>query len=611
MEDTFKTINIIDSRIGDITSELSYGVQTSASNVTAQSFAANSNSSSSVSFNINVPSEQIVVDRHVTMSATINLQLTATVATAAGSVPLQYGINSAVQAFPLNKLFSTSQVTINNAQIQTNEMDIIDMLLLMNDDKNMSELNSSTATMPDKTYLNYANATQTNNNPLAGYTSAAGGSTNYAPLTRGSYSVKMWTAQIAADGSYAGTTTTAAADGAVIYVWLSITVTEPLLGLPCFTYSESDYQNQGIVGVNTMSFIFNINNLTRVFSTAAPGFVVSAQSAIPAAAAAAAFPAPQTLLTDPRLNFIFLSTQSTQIVPSKNVIPLLQFPRYLSQPSTTQIPAATAQALAAGRIIVPGVLSSQPSPNYALNQLPDQIWIGVRVPMSQQTIQNSASFFPITSISINLANQSGLLSSFTQAQLYDMSRKAGLNLNFTEFAGIATTFGTNGSIVSIPTVGGFLVIPIDQLSLPPYLAGGSIGQYNLQFNVSFQNYSESAQNYEIVLCTVNSGIMVTQTGSSQIFSGMLTKEMVLDTVEKSKASPMMSETYNRIVGGKLAHRGAILHPHHLRKHLSHKPHLQGGIAEATSMLGGISAPGSVGGKRHHSKLKKHLHSREV
>jgi hypothetical protein len=598
MEDTFKTINILDSRIGDITSELTYGVQTSASNVTAQSFAANSNSSSSVSWNINVPSEQIVVDRHVTMSATINIQLAGPAPTAVGGVYppfLSYGVNSAFQSFPLNKLFSTSQVTINNAQIQTNTQDIIDMILLMCDDKELSEANSSTITMPDKTYLIYPPG-GTNNSPLNAYNGSGGGSTNYAPLTRGAFLTSITVAQFDNTNTYVSASLIAAAATNKFVVWLSITVCEPLLGLPCFTYSESDYQNQGLVGVNTMSFIFNLNNLSRVFSTAQTGITISAQSTPPAAAAGMA--APQSILTNPYLNFIFLSTQSTQIVPSKNVIPLLQFPRYLSQPSTTQLAA--------------GASTTVNSPNYALNQLPDQLWIAVRIPMSQQTIQNSAGFFTITKISVNLANQSGLLASFTPYQLYDLSRKAGINLNWTEWSGQAiSTAGTTNLITTTPTIGSVLVIPIDQLSLPPYLAAGSIGQYNLQFQLTIQSYYAADQNYEIVLCTVNSGIMVTQTGSSQIFSGMLTKEMVLDTVEKSKASPMMSETYNRIVGGKLAHRGAILHPHHVHKHLSHKSHLQGGIAEATSMLGGISAPGSVGGKRHHHKLNKHLHSREV
>jgi len=248
------------------------------------------------------------------------------------------------------------------------------------------------------------------------------------------------------------------------------------------------------------------------------------------------------------------------------------------------------------------------SPNISLNQLPDQFWIYVRIPMAQQTIQNSASFLTITNISMNLNNQSGLLSSYTQSQLYQLSREAGLDVGWTEWSGLATAqqppVGNPAvqpayCIQQIPTIGSVLVVPVDQLSLPDYLAGGSIGQFNMQFSVSVQNYNEVAFAPEIVVVTVNSGIMVTQAGSSQIFSGLLTKDLVLSTVSKPQISPMMASSYKRLVGGKLAHKGAILHPDHIHKHVSQK----GGKSDI-AMAGGISPPSSVGGKRHH-KLNKH------
>jgi hypothetical protein len=77
----------------------------------------------------------------------------------------------------------------------------------------------------------------------------------------------------------------------------------------------------------------------------------------------------------------------------------MDFPRYLSM-SDQQTAMNQGQT---------SVLNSQ---NIQLfSQLPEYFIISVRIPMSQQTCQNSDSFFTINNISINLNNQSGLLSS--------------------------------------------------------------------------------------------------------------------------------------------------------------------------------------------------------
>ena len=68
----FRTVLIEDSRIADITDKEVFGVQSGASQSTFQQFQAVSASNSSIVFNVQIPSENIVIDRHLLMQTTLN-----------------------------------------------------------------------------------------------------------------------------------------------------------------------------------------------------------------------------------------------------------------------------------------------------------------------------------------------------------------------------------------------------------------------------------------------------------------------------------------------------------------------------------------------------------
>ena len=87
------------------------------------------------------------------------------------------------------------------------------------------------------------------------------------------------------------------------------------------------------------------------------------------------------------------------------------------------------------------------------------------------------------------------------------------------------------------------------LSLPDYLTSGSIGQYNFAFNLTVRNNSIENVTPEIVVICVNSGIFTTIAGSSNVYTGILTKQMVLDTKTSGRDDPITSVQYRRSVGG--------------------------------------------------------------
>ena len=74
----FKCVLIEDARIADITSEEVFGVQSGASQSTYQQFQAVSSSNSSVVFSVQIPSENIVIDRHLLLQSNVTFTITAT-----------------------------------------------------------------------------------------------------------------------------------------------------------------------------------------------------------------------------------------------------------------------------------------------------------------------------------------------------------------------------------------------------------------------------------------------------------------------------------------------------------------------------------------------------
>ena len=75
MSADYTTKLVRDSRLNDISSQLEVAISQSSSQNTSQQFIATSSSSSNLSFNIQPPSESIVVDRNILLSARVNFKI--------------------------------------------------------------------------------------------------------------------------------------------------------------------------------------------------------------------------------------------------------------------------------------------------------------------------------------------------------------------------------------------------------------------------------------------------------------------------------------------------------------------------------------------------------
>jgi len=608
----FRCVLIEDSRIADITSTEGFGVLSGASQSTFQQFQAVSASNSSVVFNIQVPSENIVIDRHLLLSSTLNFEISAGGSTPvpAGAKVFQYGLTESLQSFPLNSLFTTTQATINNVSVSTNLQDVLPMLMRMNSSEMLQRYNTLTTSLPDQTWGEYSYGVGSNSNPLASYNNMSY-DTDFCP--RGAFKLDFLQIDRYVGGVYTDHSPTSTDPATNTWkIFIKVTLTEPFLALSPFINQQPN-MSAGIVGVNNMSMVLNVDgSCKRLFSTAnssvngggngLSGYINNIS--LGWADAPNGGVAQSNGFTNTRLLFNFLSLQPEQYakISTKNVVPYLDYPRYLTTFNNSVAIASKATQ----------TITSQ---SIQLNQVPDLILICARVPMSSQNWNYTSSFLGISKISVNFNNASGLLSTATQQDLYNMSFANGSSQSFHEFRGEAdVNNNATGSVSVVPTTGALLVLsPVYNFSLPSYLSASSLGQYQFQFNIDVFNQYDFEVAPELCIITMNSGIFATQQGTSQIFTGILTKEQVLRTKEQNPQSALTSVEYQRLVGGQLGNMGmgnvmsmiknmSGMLPSQIKDMMK-----QAGINIGGATSAGVMSGGSISeGGKSKSKLAKHF-----
>lgn len=530
MADSISTILIKDARIADIVSKECYAVLSGPAQLTANQISATSKSTSSLVFQVTVPSENIVIDRNVLMRANVNFSITISGATVPiGDLAFNYGYSNAFQAFPLNSLFTTSTATINNTNVSVNLKDVLPQLLTLSSIADIAKYNGTTPCYPDSTYGNLLQGVGTNNNALAGVYNNSYDTTLFP---RGAYPLNTINVAHNINGALVDDSLVCAIGDATEQwvITIDATLTEPLCGLSPFIFGQAEYNAQGLLGVNNMSLVFNIGSLNRFWSCAndnIESIVLNPNS----------FQTCELLLQ-------YLSLQPTDVVSTKNCCPYIDTPRYISN-STLVLPAYNGGAFVKQQII---------SNSIQLSSIPDKFIICCRKQMSQQTTGDSSSFMCIDSIVINFNNSSGLLSNFTQQDLWRTSVKNGSNQPWSSFYGIQNANNATGYGEYITTTGSLLVISPTDLSLPNYLSAGSQGNFNFQYTVTVYNTQDVQVPVELVLVCAQSGLIISQQGVSNCYTGLLTKELVLKTCEEQAADPVTSVQYERMVGGAFHNR---------------------------------------------------------
>jgi hypothetical protein len=162
----------------------------------------------------------------------------------------QYGLREAFNAFPINALFTTVTLSVNNTSVSINLQDVLPQLLHLMDEEEIQKYKGFTPTMIDK-YKYYSDAIGSNNNPLAGYETA--GYNRYCK-PRGAHPLKSVAIQRFAVGVFADTNPVSQALTDSWVITVSSDFVEPLFISPLLVHSK--YNQAAILGVNNLNLVF-------------------------------------------------------------------------------------------------------------------------------------------------------------------------------------------------------------------------------------------------------------------------------------------------------------------------------------------------------------------
>lgn len=589
---------VFDDRI--VQSRPRYAVEKGALSLTNAPFNAIAATSSQMTFNVYVPSENVFVDRALRWSATGRFQMTVTgtAGVVAGDVIAVVGKDFAVSSFPLNYLCQTMTATINDTTAVINSQDVLlEVLRLTDYKKNL--LQRTCPTMLDKYQSNYL-ASQSVNDPMAGYSDAV----NDDVVPNGSFLGFNFTDPNGtplvgtAAAAYAGATY-GMENGVPVYaagalgaqtLYFSITSTEKLVLSP-FVFADDCESDTGLFGINNIQLVMNFKSTgaggsLRVLKTLGNQGTNPVITNVVFNSGASG-----GVWANPVLNVQFLTPSLDVPLPPKSVVPYMEFPRYITQSQNGSINAYGSAN---------GYVAQLQSQTITLPQIPDLLIIyvkatqvsggaaGVQDPLDPSYCD---AYLPIASqfnssiknpLSINFDNFSGLLSSHTTEELYQMSISNGLEMDWNQWSGLARspaaipvttvgaltgTFPGYASGAWRPLSGGFLVLkPSKDITLQSGQAPSLVGNFTLQFNLQVVNTYPFAVQPTLYVITANSGFFESIRGSSRIIKGVLSEQ---DIISAPVASAQTHEGLKRLVGGKLSF-GSLANVYHKAKEIYEK-----------------------------------------
>lgn len=590
MTDAVQKLSVYDDRI--VQTQPRYAVEKGALSLTNAPYTALSQSASQHTYNITVPSEGVFIDRAVDWVSTCFLQFQAVPSAFVANAPVVViGRDLALAPFPLTTLVQTMSATINDATVTTNTGDVLHELLRLVD-YNKNRVQRQCPTMLD-TYGSYNDAFGTVRNPLGDYMS----STSRENIPNGAWGQITFTnpagQSLSGTGTYLGLNgetvnfvsgvpvQPASAPPASYSIFVQFRSTEKLVLSP-FIFSDIHEMDTGMFGVQNIQLVMNLTNpsqtstVGRVLRSCSKLCTVSAVAYNGGVANQGGSP-----FANSRLNVQFLTPSLSIPLPAKSIVPYYEFPRYVSN-----------QNLGANGI-THGQSAQVQSQTITLPCIPDLLLIYCK---PQQYLPTDADWYlPISQISVNFDNFSGLLSTMTQEQLYTMSVMNGLEMDFNTWLGYTTSANQEGA--SPPNdsktqlCGGFLVLkPSKDITLQEGQAPSVVGNYTLQFNATVNNWSnQTVTNATLYIVTCNSGYFETVKGSSRVIKGVLNEA---DVINAPMSSAGTRSNLMRIIGGRSAlHRlGNVLG--RVKEFAGAK---SGGAMSAGAESGGAESGGATSG----------------
>jgi hypothetical protein len=545
-------VSVVDPRI--VQNKPVYAVEKGALSITNQTFQAIANSASQQTFQVQVPSENIFVDRAVDWVNTATVKVTVTRAATLNAILVTPGVDFSLAPFPVTQSVSTMTATINDQTVTINAADVLPQVLRLAD-MAQTRQQRTCPTMLDK-YFNVQSAASFPNSPVGSF----GSQYDSSNAPNGAWAdVSFSVAGLSQTGggvvgiNAAGLPFVQTAGTSGVYSFLVTFSTAEKLVLPPFIFADDHELSTGLFGIQNMQFTMNFNEPTRSLRIA--------NSASPLAKPVVAWysGANGSPFSSAVVQTQFLTPSLDVPLPAKSIVRWSEFPRYISPLSAASLVEGTAGKVA--------TISSQ---TITLPSIPDLLIIYVK-PQTYPDCTLGDFSLPVTKISLQFDNFSGLLSNHSAYELYKMSVNNGLEMTWDEWSGSAWANGAKTALVGGPLV----LRPGRDFALSTGQSSGLVGNFTLQFDLTVDNtvakWGVSDGDYagrgvSIYTVTANSGFFETIRGSSRILKGVVTEQDIL-------SAPMaeVKESSERMVGqgkAKTAYKsgGALGRMSNYRKH---------------------------------------------
>jgi len=534
-----ETFLIEDPRISKISDKIVIGVKDGPASSSVTPYKFNSNSSSMTMWNLNVPSENTLVDRHLTVRAKITVNATFTHINGTNTV-----VSAVPSAFPLNQILQSASLKLNNSKVSVQSSEVLNVLTKQYSQQYLSKNLQGTPNYVDK-YYGLASDAFDNKSSASSYW----GNSSYAEkdsdtVGRGDATgctITLTGAGAAGVDVLNNNHTIIAGTATGVYTLQCVfDVEEPIFALPTTELNENE---SSYIGVKNIELILQYGDLSSLINANVTQGVTNLDLTFNAGMAAGTI-TNTVIADDSTLVCKYMSLHASQYakLSKRNVI---NFDEFVSHPITHN---RTAEDFS--------IISNELS----LTQIPDKIYITVRPQPSERKPRYSNNLgFAIDGLNIKFNNVAGLLTDRSMRDLYVMSRRNGSQQTWGEFSGTVKVNDAAGVQTDATSIGPIIVIdPVRDLGLNDMLSASSLGSFSCQIKVNAKGmlnipYTDMTK-VELAVMLNYAGVMIIENGSSQLLSGLLTKEAVLSTKAKG-SSNIDYEDVEKLAGGNIMKQG--------------------------------------------------------
>ena len=535
MSNEVKTYLVNDERL-KVEDEIEMAVKNGPQSSITQYYQQTSNSSSSIMFNVNVPSENTLVSQKIQFDAILNMYFEVTADIAADT-----NLAFSPSAFPLNTCINSASMTINNCSVSVSSQDVQERLKKLLNPGFLAKEQAMTAYLPDLYYGATQELTNQQGTPSSSYAGIKEGN-KYGVVPRSASRMEVYKVVNGVTtplnlGTSGAAVIPASVAGATSYIYVKMYVRESILGMPGLSLSEDG----SFVGVNNIEFNINLNDCKRIFTSASALF--GGANWVPGV---------------PETNNNLCSNDSA-VVMKYYSLPPSEYSKMNVKCVTPYNEFVSYKTVGTATVANTAFPATATSNNIQLRQIPDKLMILIEPTPSSRVYQYSnALTFPISKVQITLNNRSNLLAELKEEDLFEMSRRNGSLQSYSEYRGTNREVHGNLNTSLGPVV---IIDPVRDLQLDSYLSSGSIGAFNLQVTVIYRNIERSTAGTianivpQLNIISSYGGVLVTQQGSTVSTSGLLTKMTVLQTKDKGSASADVDADEAMALSGGIVSKG--------------------------------------------------------